>query len=56
MEKKLKCCICKSQIEGYGHNAEPVMAGKCCNNCNTRVVVPARIFEMVVEKRNETKN
>lgn len=48
--RQLKCCICREPIEteavtnwAGGHNAEPVMAGRCCRNCNDLVVVPTRI-------------
>ena len=50
----MKCCICKKEIEkqytpkgkiywDQGHNAEPVKIGRCCNNCNKTVVIPARL-------------
>lgn len=38
-----KCVICGKEIEGYGNNAEPVKKGKCCDECNMTVVLPARI-------------
>lgn len=38
-----KCCICGKPIEGYGNNAEPVKKGKCCDECNISVVIPARL-------------
>jgi len=34
-----KCVICGSEIHGYGHNASPVADGKCCDGCNTDVIV-----------------
>ena len=45
----MKCCICKGEIEIHGtytegHNAEPaVKDGRCCDNCNMLVVIPARL-------------
>jgi hypothetical protein len=52
----MKCCICEGEIEkqyhpetgqmywDQGHNAEPVVArGRCCGNCNSGVVIPARL-------------
>jgi len=45
----MKCCICKEEIEieengwASGNNAEPVMEGRCCNNCNMELVIPKRI-------------
>ena len=42
MEKK--CCICERKLNGYGNNAYPIKKGMCCDNCNIRFVVPARMF------------
>jgi hypothetical protein len=40
------CCICGEKIEGYGNNAEPVKSGRCCDACNIKFVIPARIEQM----------
>ena len=44
------CVICKSEMAGYGNNADlhddpPTYKSgdRCCNSCNTNVVIPARI-------------
>lgn len=37
------CCICKKPFEGYGNNAEPVCSGSCCDECNMKEVIPARL-------------
>lgn len=42
----MRCCICGEKIEGYGHNAEPVKSGRCCDVCNIKVVIPARIKQI----------
>lgn len=41
-----KCCICGANYGGYGNNAEPVASGRCCNDCNAEVIIPARISMM----------
>ena len=43
--KDFKCVICKKTIKGeYGNNPAPVVnKGNCCDNCNTKVVIPTRI-------------
>ena len=41
----MKCCLCGKEAGKYGHNAEPVMKGRCCDKCNTTKVVPARFEE-----------
>ena len=52
-----KCKICKGNIEiihGYrdGHNAQPVTKGRCCGDCNSTVVIKARLnqIEKYLEK------
>ena len=38
------CCICGEEYEGYGNNPAPVSEeGRCCNACNLKFVIPARI-------------
>ena len=41
-----KCIICNTQIKGWGNNANPVQNGRCCNDCNSEVVIPYRIEAM----------
>ncbi len=44
MPSAVKCSICKENIgTQYGHNAQPVADGRCCDVCNDIVVIPARI-------------
>ena len=56
------CSICKGDIEHKeddngkvywtsGNNAEPVNDGRCCDICNAKVVLPARLF--IIEKEKE---
>jgi len=52
-QRKPKCTICKKQIEGYGNNAEPIKQGNCCDLCNDRYVIPARINQIL--NLNRTK-
>jgi hypothetical protein len=49
----MKCCICKGEIQAHshngkvywseGHNAQPLVDGRCCDTCNG-YVVGFRIF------------
>ena len=41
-EKKI-CCICGEEYTGYGNNAEPYKEGYCCDECNKKFVIPARL-------------
>ena len=44
----MNCSICNNEInDKFGNNAEPVNDGRCCNDCNSTVVIPARIKEML---------
>jgi len=52
----MKCCICKKEIEkkgswSKGNNANPVKDGRCCDNCDMTVVIPARI-KLMMERKN----
>jgi len=47
------CVICNDEIGvdpmsgwGGGHNAEPVAEGRCCDECNTMQVIPARLQQI----------
>lgn len=35
----MKCCICGKDAGRYGHNAEPLAKGKCCDFCNDKVII-----------------
>ena len=50
-ESKVKtCCICGEEIEGHGNNAEPYEEGTCCDACNLKFVIPARLYHSSEEK------
>lgn len=55
-----RCCICCGEIggDGHGHNASPVMDGRCCGTCNGTIVVPTRIviFSNSRRRRRAEKN
>ena len=43
----MECSICGEEIQDWvGNNPQPVSNGRCCNNCNMTIVIPARIKEM----------
>ena len=37
--KMNSCSICSEEIEGYGHNAQPINDGRCCDGCNNLVIL-----------------
>lgn len=55
LEKKI-CCICGEEYEGYGNNPEPYKEkekGKCCDSCNIKFVIPARMEGLALENIEE---
>jgi DNA-directed RNA polymerase subunit RPC12/RpoP len=48
----MDCSICGNPIEvtswglAEGNSAEPINEGRCCDDCNIRVVIPARMKEI----------
>jgi hypothetical protein len=49
------CAICGALFQEFGHSAEPVKRGRCCNLCNDAVVIPERIRLMGCEMKPCTK-
>jgi len=45
--KPYKCCLCKKQKYGFGNNPAPLTEdGRCCDECNSKKVIPARMKMM----------
>lgn len=40
------CSICQKHIIGYGNNPAPFAGDSCCDDCNTKYVIPFRNFEL----------
>jgi hypothetical protein len=36
------CCLCDKEFSGYGNNPAPFKGGRCCDDCNGSLVLPAR--------------
>ena len=55
MAKELRCCFCGNVIEdGFGNNPEPAHFGtfaKCCDECNLKIVIPARLYIMELRRQ-----
>lgn len=43
------CSICNQPYYGWGNNASP-FSGKCCDDCNSMVVIPYRVAVAVSGK------
>jgi len=44
------CSICRRPYTGYGNNAEPVNQGRCCDECNFTDVIPARLWQSLLDR------
>ena len=66
----MKCCICGIEINGYGNNPDGAVwktptgeielpefeaDDRCCDECNSRFVIPGRLYRMNLVKRGEHK-
>jgi len=38
------CILCGCTYSGWGHNAQPLSEGRCCDTCNDVHVIPERII------------
>lgn len=47
------CSICGLSYTHWGNNAYPVNDGRCCDNCNSTVVVPARLNRIIMRNQNK---
>ena len=47
MNNAKTCSICKKSFNEYGNNPSPFHGGVCCDDCNTKYVVPLRIYQSI---------
>lgn len=48
------CCICGEKFNDFGNNPSPVAdTGKCCDACNLKFVIPARLSAWESDDKNE---
>ena len=48
-----RCCICGRFIDGYGNCAKPYKNGRCCDSCNQKVVIPARMSLQLKQRKKQ---
>lgn len=41
---KNKCDICGQYFTGHGNNPSPLRGNICCDVCNSKIVIPLRIY------------
>jgi hypothetical protein len=44
------CVICGKRLTVFGHDAKPVANGRCCNECNHKIIIPARLRARMASK------
>lgn len=44
------CIVCGESFAGFGHNAEPVASGRCCDHCNATKVLPKRACCLIADR------
>lgn len=48
----MRCSICGKDIKGYGNSTPPLVGGDYCDECNSKVIVPYRVFLLSLAKKN----
>lgn len=65
--KHMNCCICGKDMEGYANNPQGALNkdaqeiiwnenDRCCNECNTKFVIPGRIAKIFKFDPDMVKN
>jgi hypothetical protein len=58
-KEETHCCLCSGILDDpYGHNAEPIMTGRCCSLCNISAVIPIRLklLQISLDKNGGNKS
>ena len=57
MTDKQKCPLCGKSFIGFGNNPEPLAKyeNRCCDDCNNRFVIPARICSISMNGKERLK-
>lgn len=50
-DNTLICVICSGNYTGYGNNAMPLDEGRCCDDCNWKVIIARMRERQRVAKR-----
>lgn len=55
-DKAFICCFCGRAFKDWGNNPAPVNndpKARCCDDCNSNIVVPARIYLLSLKAREK---
>lgn len=55
MKEPKICVICGKEYQGWGNNAMPVAEGECCDECNLKKVIPARLKDWQKRKNDQVE-
>lgn len=48
------CVFCNRDFSDYGNSPHPIMVkGKCCNECNNKLIIPYRLMEVKANRNNK---
>jgi len=71
MEETFECCICGNLTHGYGNNPDGAVwknedgavvmpefkaEDRCCDLCDSRYVIPGRLYRMALLKKQASEN
>ena len=48
--KTKKCSVCGKEFKGWGNNPYPLKRSECCNECDTNIIIPLRLFFLPTNK------
>jgi len=49
------CSICGKEYKNLGNDAAPVSPGRCCDECNAKVVIPERVKQFNEQRNKDDK-
>lgn len=57
VDHEFVCCLCGKTVKGWGNNPYPLKKEleECCDDCNMKYVVPARIRKIMKEGEKDEK-
>lgn len=56
-KKEFTCALCGAKCEGFGNNPEPLAKNeeRCCDDCNIKFVIPARMCAISINGEERLK-
>lgn len=56
-KNEFTCSLCGAKCKGFGNNPEPLAKyeKRCCDDCNNRFVIPARMCSISINGKEKLK-